>query len=297
MGESILPPPTQVRIMVQPTSASGILHDLFTPLPPTSSEQRKDPLDYIADYTDTASGAWDVFRIGEHIFTALQLYLPPAHEYADLVGKVKGVFSAAGVGLSIPQFFSDANTLRRSFINLFTVQDLPYTDALRDRKIAQARKKSFLDTMNLTFTVTQIALFIDSAKIFVFDTMHLRIIDGINNATSFITDGAELVGEYFKLQYYLSPEAKPRNAAEAAKLEEKKILSWMTIAKDVASVALATIAIGAIVFGIATSSIAYATVVLLGISAFWLTMKLTAYFYNKIVVEAPINPQQQAILV
>ncbi|MBS0603757.1 MAG: hypothetical protein JSS60_01830 [Verrucomicrobia bacterium] len=276
--------------MAQPTTSPGIFHNLFAPLPPSRVERQKDALDHVADYADSSAGAWDLFRVGNHIFSAVEMYLSPSHHLGDVVGRVKEVFNTAGIGLSIPQVFSDVNSLRRSIGNLLTVQDLPYSDPLRSSKIAQAAKKSFLDTVGLTNTAAQIALFVDNAKIFAFDSLHLRVIDGVYNVTSAIWDGAELIGEYFKLQHYHSPEAQPRNAAEAAKLEEKKTLSWITIAKDVASVALAAISIGAIVFGIATSSMAVVSVALLGLSAFWLTMKLTGYFYNKVIVEAPIMP-------
>lgn len=272
--------------MVQPTTAPGVFHDFFAPLPETRAEQTKDSLDHIADYTDKSSGAWDVFRIGNHLFSAIELYLTPSHKFGDVVGRVKEVFNTAGIGLSIPQLFSDFNSLRRSVVNLLTVQDLPYSDPLRGRKIAQATKKSFLDTMNLTNTVAQIALFVDNAKIVVFEATQLRFIDGLYNITSAITDGVELVGEYFKLKQYHAPEAQPRNPAEAAKLEEKKTLAWITIAKDVASIALAAIALGTIVLGVAIGNAAIVSTAILGISTFWLTMKLAGYFYDKIIVEA-----------
>ncbi len=275
--------------MAQPTTSSGIFHDLFAPLPETRAEQRKDALDHVADYTQSSSGAWDVFRVGNHLFSAVELYLTPSHRFGDLVGRVKEVFNTAGIGLSIPQIFSDLNSLRRSITNLFTVQDLPYSDPLRTRKIAQAAKTSFVDSMNLTNTAAQIALFVDNAKIYVFEAAQLRVIDGVYNVTSAISDGAELIGEYFKLKQYHSPESQPRNQAEAAKLQEKKTLAWLTIAKDVASIALAAIAIAVIAFGVATSSVVIVSTAVLGISAFWLTMRLTAYFYNKVIVETPIT--------
>jgi hypothetical protein len=275
--------------MVASMGIASALRDLFVPLPGTSVSQEKDPLDHIADHVSSSTGAWDIFRVGEHALQALQLYLPSSHQFADLTGRMVEVFSAAGAGLSIPQLFADMNALRRSAIQLFTVQDLPYSDPLRGKKITQAAKTSFLDSMNLTNTVAQIALFIDGAKIFLIDKIPLQMINGVYNITSFITDGAEFVGECFKLEQYHSPAAAPRNASEAAKLEQKKTLSWMTIAKSIASVALAVIALGALALGVAVSSIPYAAVAVFGISAFWLAMKLTSYFYDKIVVEAPIS--------
>jgi hypothetical protein len=227
-----------------------------------------------------------VFRVGNHVFSAIKLY---AHKFGDVIGRVSELFDAAGIGLSIPQVFSDANTLRHSITSLSRAQGLPYSDSSRAIKVAQATKKSFLDSMTLTNTLAQIALFVENTKVFLFKAVHLRVIEGIYNATSIITDGAELIGECFKLKQYHSPEAQPRDPAGVAKLNEKKTLAWITIAKDVASVALGGIALVTIAFGVATSSMTLLSTALLGVSAFWLTMKLTGYFYNKVIVEAPIS--------
>jgi hypothetical protein len=278
------------------SNSSGIFHDLFTPPPETQATTRvKDHVDQIAEYADTAEGSWDVFRVVDHALSYVKMLPSLTPDWLSVVEKVKEVSSSVGIGLSIPKIIADCNALRRSLGDLFVVQDLPYSDPERTRKIAQAAKKSFLDTIGLTWTVSQAALFIDNAKIFLFETTHLRIIDGINNVTSVISDGAELITEYFKLQHYHSPEAQPRNPAQATKLEQRKQLSWMTIAKDVASIGGAAIALVGIVFGIATQSIPVIAGTFLVLSTVWLTMKLASYFYNKIVVEAPIEQPSRLI--
>jgi hypothetical protein len=261
------------------TTFQSVFRDVFTPLPGTKTEeteQRKDPFDHIAEYADTTAGSWDLFRIGNHVFSVIELCLTPAHHIA---GKLKEVFNTAGIGLSFPQLLSDVNALRRSVAHLFTVQDLPYNDPLRNLKIVQAVKKGFIDSMTLTNTMAQIALFVDNVKVFLFDAAHLRFIDGVYNVTSLITDGAELIGEYFKLKRYHAPEVQPRHLSEVGKLDEKKTLSWILIAKNVSSIALAVIAIGSIAFGV-PASIFIISIPTLGISAFWLTMKLAGQFYN-----------------
>jgi hypothetical protein len=273
--------------MASITPSSGILDNLFAPLPENRVTQENDTLDHVADYANSASGAWDVVRIFNTALSYLKLIPSISSQHSEFVGRVSTVADTAGIGLSIPQIFSDCNTLRRSISNLCSVQDLPYSDPLRTRRVAQAAKKGFLDSMNLTNTLSQAALFTNQAKIFVFETVHLNVLNGVYNATSFVTDGAELVGEYFKLKHYHSPEAQPRNQTEASKLEERKTLAWITIGKDVASVAGASIALLAIAFGIATQGAALISGACLVLSTVWLTMKLIGYFYNKIVVEAP----------
>jgi hypothetical protein len=204
------------------------------------------------------------------------------------VAKVKEVFGLAGIGLSIPRALSDANALKGSVSTLLSAQNLPESDPLKVRKIAQAAKKTFTDSLGLTWTVTQAALFAESAKIFVLETLPLRILEGVNNIAGGVSDAVELVGECFKLKHYSSPEMAPRTAVEEAKLGEKKTLAWITIAKDVASIAGGAIALTALVFGVTISQFPIVAAAALTFGGGWLTLKLAAYFYNKVVVEAPV---------
>ncbi len=271
------------------SNSNGILHDLFTPLPETQTASQKDPLDHAADYADSTTGAWDVFRVFENVLSYVKMLPSLAPNWASVVEKVKSVAGAAGIGLSIPKLVVECNKLRHSISHLFSVQDLPYSDPLRDRKIAHAAKKTFLDSIDLTWTLSQAALFLDSAKIFIFETAQLRLLDCVSNVTSVIADGADLIAECFKLQHYDSPDAQPRNAAESVKLEQKKTLSWMNIAKDVASVGGAAIVLLGIVFGIAVQSIPIVSGAVMISGTLWLGLKLAGYFYSKIVVEAPMT--------
>jgi hypothetical protein len=277
-------------------SSPGIFHDLFTPLAEAQTAPRKDYLDHVADYADTTSGAWDVFRFIENPLSYVKFLPNIPVNYSLLLEKVRSVASSLGMGLCIPKILSDCNNLRRSFTNLLGTQDLPYSDPLRTRKVAQAAKKTFTDTVDLTNDVSLAALLIDNGKVFIFEASYLRIFDGVYNLTSVISDGVELITECFKLNHYHSPEMHPRNQAEAAKLGERKTLSWIVIAKDVASIGGAAIALVGIVFGIATQSLAIVSIVALVLGTVWLTTKLAAYFYNKIVVEAPASLPNRLIV-
>ncbi len=277
-------------------TVSNAIQDLFTPIPENPVSRTKDPLDHVADYVDTSTGAWDIFRVIEHSLAYIKR-LPSLDAGAmELVEKVKGVAGSMGIGLSIPKIITDFNTLRRGLTNLFATQDLPYSDPLRTRKIAQAAKTTFINSIDLTNTLVQGAQFVDAAKVYLFDAVQLKWLDGANNLTSAISDGSELITECFKIHNYNSPEVQPRNPAEAAKLAEKKTLSWMIVAKDVASIAGSVLALVGIVFGVATQSIAIVAISALALSTVWLTMKLATYFYNKIVVEAPSGPASRALV-
>ncbi len=276
--------------MTQSTTSNGLFYDLFAPIPQTTADRKKDHLDHVAEYTASSSGAWDLFRVGNHIFSALEIYLNPSHHLSGLASKAREVFNSAGIALSIPQFFSDLNSLRKSITNLWTVQDLPYSDPLRARKIAQAAKQGFMDTNNLTWTGSQITLFLEGAKVITLKAAELSLVDTVNNVTGAIGDTDELLGEYYKLKQYHSPGAQPRNQAEASKLEEKKMLAWINIAKDAASLAAAAITAGIALYWLATGAVITFPVSLLALSSIWLTMKITSYFYNAVVVEAPLTP-------
>jgi hypothetical protein len=274
--------------MTQAVSSAGFFHDLFAPLP--EQERRpKDLVDHAADYAETSEGAWDFFRCGYHTLAAIEstFAAPPA-----FIAKVKGVFDSAGVAISIPRALSNINSLKNSMAQLLAAQNLPYTDSLRDRKIVQAGKAGIVDSLALTNTLAQIGLFLQNATILFFDAFQLSVVDGIYNVTGGVLDGIELIGEGFKLQQYQAPEAQPRNQKEATKLEEKKNLAWMIIIKDIASIAMAVIALSPVSQALGLTFIVFPAVApaaLLAISAFWLAMKITSYFYSKLVVDAPVT--------
>lgn len=274
----------------------GIIDSLFTPLPETEAVTNdKDHFDHVADYADSTQGAWDLFRFIDYTFSYVKMLPSISPNWVEVIGKTQEVANTVGIGLSIPKIISDCNNLRHNISRLFIVQDLPYSDPLRSIKISHAVKKSFLDLVDFTNTLSQAALFADNAKAFIFEASYLRIIDGVYNVTSVISDGSELITECFKLKHFHSPEAQPRNQAESTKLEERKKLSWMTIAKDIASIGGAAIALIGIVFEITTQGMALLSGAALLLSSVWLTMKIASYFYNKIVVGAPIESRNWLI--
>jgi len=258
--------------------------DLFTPLPEVPAPREKSALDHVVDYVDTTEGTWDFFRIVSQISETIELYASKA--FAQTAAKVKEVAGLAGLGLSVPRAFSEINNARRHVADWISAYNLPENDPFKGRRIAQAAKNSITDLFSSAFTGSQIALFADGAKLVSLDAITRQVTEGINNIAGGILDGVDLIGECFKLHRYGSPEMSPRTPAETTKLQEKKTLAWINIAKNVASIAGGIIAMTALVFGVVTSSVPIVATVLLITGSVWLTLKLTSYFYNKIVVEA-----------
>jgi hypothetical protein len=259
------------------------IHDLFVPLP-EEPVLEKDHADHIAEYADTAKGAWDLFRVADCTLSHAKK-VPSLAKRLPQLEKVQDVASSAGLGLSIPKTISDANNLRRSISSFKAARDLPDRDPLKTRKVAQAAKKSFLDTAELAGTLSQVGTFINNVKIRDFNPLQLKVLDGINNGSTLITDGAELITECCKLKDY----RQTRTSNDVERLQEHKRLSWILIAKNVASVAGSIIAIGAIAFGVALQSIPLVLGAVLVLNTVWLTMKLAGHFYKKIVIEAPLS--------
>lgn len=137
---------------------------------------------------------------------------------------------------------------------------------------------------------SQATLFLEKVKLLPIEARQLKVVDGIFNATSGIIDGIEAIGEYFKLKFYHSAESQPRTDGEKIKLNQKKNLSWIVIAKDVASVAGAALALTAIIFAASFTAANMALIATGGLvcSSIWLGMKLTSIFYAKMVVDASI---------
>lgn len=265
------------------TSPSSFFYDLFSPQEPSIPENR-DILDHASAYLETSQGTWDLFRGLEYFLCWGQKLASDSG--ALLLGRISEVVNTTGIGLSIPAIFTDCNNLRRSFSHLTAAQDLPYSDPLRAQKVTQAAKKSTLDALGLTNDVSQAALFAAKVELLSLEAAQANVLDGIYNGTSAILDGAELISEYFKLQMYHLPASQPPSEAAAAKLEEKKTLAWMIIAKDVASIACAVIAGSKILFGVVITPV----IATLGmtLTTVWFGMKIGSHFYKQIVVDAPL---------
>lgn len=250
-----------------------------------SPTPQKDAYDHVVDYTDSTAGAWDLFYVIDHALCYARMLPSLSSEQNRLIGRVSEVISTIGLALSMPQLISDCNKMRNSFVSLCEAQNAPSADPMRQRKVVLTFKDAFLNALTLANTLTYIPSFLDHLRVRLFDPAHLRFVEGFYNVTSIILDGVDLVGEGYKLNEYYSMRPDGRSQPEKELLEEKKCLSWMYVATDVASVALSAIALGALVFGIAVEGLGVIAVGVLVLSSIWLTMKIVSYFYSQIVVD------------
>ena len=280
-----------------PTATLNLWNDLFTPLPQTQAQPSENKVffDHVAAFVDTSSGAWDCFRVISCAMSHLEHL--PGLSGKRLMNRINTFIDTAGIGLSIPQMISDVNSLRRSIVHFFSSQELPYSDPLRTRHIVQAAKKSVLDSLNLTNTVSQAALFIERAKIIAFSSKELHFINNVFNGTTAIVDTAEIIGEVYKLKHYFGSESELRTERERTQLEEKKVHSWINIAKSVASVAGAVIALAGITLGVAVEGAAILATIGLACGTVWLGAKIASHFYEKIVIAAHTAPVTRPIIV
>ncbi len=257
--------------------------DLFAPLPedsPASSPARRDRFDHIATYLDSTTGAWDLFRLSGNVLDYIKNFSPLSDGAFDLISKISGVISFSGISLSIPAIFTEANSLRKNVTRFVVSQDLPYSDGLRRQKIMQAGKGVVTGSMSLANVASQAVLLFHDLKV-VDLAEYSPAVNFICEGSSLLADGSELIEEMLRIRS--CSWERPPSSCEIAEREEKMWLSSMVVLKDIASVALAAIGLVGIVFGIATSSMAFTTPLVLSLTTVYLTMKIAGYFYKQVL--------------
>jgi hypothetical protein len=246
----------------------------------------KGVFDHIHDHLMTANGAWDFFRVFDHAVSFLK-YLPSlTPNYRDFFNKVSGVMNKAGIALSLPKIIIDVNNVCGSMSSLRHVQTTSPLDPDRDKQIGYAYKKSLVDGMNLVNTTSQISLFLNEVSLISLGKHGVKV-DFIYNLSSIVNDTIEFFEEIVKLRDFGSHST--RSESEETMLQEKKNLSWMKIAKAAPSIMGSALAISSLFFTLFQAPVLAA--VSLGLSACWLTMKLTSMLYEKIIAEKHARPR------
>lgn len=203
------------------------------PPSPTASQNR-DLFDRTADYFNPGDGPWDFFRFCENT-TAYAPYLPLSEHTQNILGRVRGGADLFGTALSIPKFFKNISTLRRNVVEWVNTRNKPegFNAALKVHY-------EFHNTIN---TASQAALCLHNARIFNLQT-RVPLVNGINQATTIITDGQSLV-----------EEVQTRN-------EGNKNVKMLKIAKYASSVAIASIILLGIFYAAVLQQLAFVVLAL-----------------------------------
>jgi len=263
---------------------------LFGPQENEEKKERKDFGDHIAKWVDSTDGAKSFFKVFDHALDYAKL-LPNLSEGAQsFIEKTHKITDFTGSALSFPVLISDANNLRHSIASWWRASELPDADKSRSEKIVRSAKKSFLDSCTLTNTASQVITFLSESNFIQQSASAARAVDWVYNVTSLVTDGAELAEEAYKVHRNQGRMGAAKTEKEQKVLQEKINLSWLTIVKDVASVALSIIGIIALVFGALTQGVVIIAPIVLGLSTIWLAMKISAYFYERIIKERNKHP-------
>lgn len=269
-----------------PPPKPSIMYNLFTPLPASEESDHRDVVDHVSDYMSTTQGAWDFFRLAWHVVEFAKKVPAIVGKWSGLLDGAGAVANNAGIALSLPSLISDGNSLHRSLTAAWKIHHLNYSDPQRGQKIAQAYKKAVLDSLAFTNTTAQAALFLDSSKVFPLKPHHFPITDGIYNGTSLILDGSDLVSHCYQLKTLYKEPIDPNNATVKKHTEEKKTFSWMRVVQNTASIGASVIAMTGILFTVGIEAAAVLATVSLALGAVWLTLKISSYFYEKIVLNA-----------
>ncbi|MBI3237068.1 MAG: hypothetical protein HYZ48_05160 [Chlamydiales bacterium] len=255
---------------------SNRFSDIFAPLPaglePFQAAGGRDGFARTADYFSTTQGAWDFFRICDQILEcAKKIPCLSASSLASL-SKTSKVVNLSGISLSMPLLISGINTFRKDIATFAASRHLPQGDPLRDRRITQAGRDALLSGINLGNTTSQAALFAHQANLINLGRA-VPGIDTLYQGSSIVLDGAELIQESYKLSTYVRGDA------------DRKRLSCMVIAKDVASIGTAVLALVGIFFSLTVTAAAVVAWATFFLSAVWLASKIASHFYGQIVQE------------
>lgn len=259
------------------------------------SEKEETPpknfIDQAVNLANTTDGAWDFFHVLEQPFA----YLPHLSSLKEpekaLMRHVGSVFNSAALALSLPKTLVDANDLHKNAQQLMGAIKTPYSDPKREAKVAQATTKTFLGGITLGNTITQAGLFLNQAKIIILSAKDFFWMDAISHITSFLSDGADLILQGLKLRYlYAISSVKDITSNQKEKLAEEQHLAFTSMLRDIISVALSTIALTGILFSISLETVLLLPETMLVLGSIWLFLKLYCTFYEKIVVEAPMQP-------
>jgi len=271
----------------------SFFQDVFVESTPDLPSQRLkgDAIDVVAGYSDpkdgsgyleTRDGCWDLARLAELMTRVWQAGLGLNPNAPTRLNQFQQAAGTASLAFAVPSAFSAINQVRHNLSDLKAA--VQSSDDTRSVKIARAVKKSFFNLAWFTNDCCQVTVFLTRIRALDLSDARLKGVDVLANGTGVILDGTELIGEYYKLSKYTSLEKKA-SPAYKVHLGYTKTLSWIVIAKDIAGIAGSFLALTGLLARDTFEKIPFAATAALTCSVLWLSLKITAHFYQKLAVD------------
>ncbi len=266
-------------------------HYWFAPVPTAAApagRRVQDPsvsalMDEGAQYLTTAEGAQDLFRV---FGTATSLIKAiPDHPFPRaLVNRVDQAMSTMSSGFSVPGLFVSARKLVNGVLDVLGAHSVAAADPHRAHRIVQAYKEVGVKGLVVANDASHALIYMHGAKVWNLG-QEMPGIETVFNGTAAALDGSEVFDETYALRQGWRDTTPLGN--------EKRTLSCLKIAKDVASIAYCVLALAVAGTTVLVAGFTAAQVSL-GLGTAWLTLKLYCYFREKLFVEPLLATRPQA---
>lgn len=240
-------------------------------------KDRKSYCDLFVEYIkDAANGTSHLFCM---IGTAAKFF-----PETKRTNQVRTYTAIAGSALCGPQLVGYVTDLNKSVTDLKEAIALPTDDEGRSQKVSKTARKATVGALDTVNSATELSLFLHTAEI-----LHLGeaapVTEGIFQITSGLSDLIDLVEQIKKLGRYKNKFENAVGIEKKSYFEHKFYRTMVQVAKDVFSVALASLALLSLFFGALFEGVVFIPFLVLGLSLFYIVAKISSYFYQMILKE------------
>jgi hypothetical protein len=227
---------------------------------------------HVTSYLNTADGVAD-FTDAVQISMRYMQAFPLSDYQRGVVENVRGAASDAWSILVFPDIVAEgAKFFQKTGVFFESCYAGDYDN------VGATAKNALLQGVDFTNTVSEGAIFLHG-KNWIDIGANLPAASATYSVTSLISDGVDVLDQVGKLTQEPSVDKEPEEIAAV------RMLAVIRLVKDVASILLAVISLTALYLGILVESVALLPPLILGLSTIFLVAKVTAYFYDKMLVE------------
>jgi hypothetical protein len=244
----------------------------------------KSYLDHVADYFSTATGLNDAVKVINYSLQWFTNFVPVTEGQANSIGSIRNAIDITGTVLSLPDLFTSFAKTVKAVASLQAAQALPEDAPERRDQMHKAIKDTILNGISWVNALTDSAGNLHGIQVIDLGKA-APFVSGLFHLTQFVSDGNELVSEVLNVQENLEKMALTVSEEKKAVISQNNNLSLINIAKCVASIAVTILSVGTLCFAGVISGISIVPISILFFSSIWLAMKISSYFYEKIVVE------------